>query len=59
MRDRLASIDVNKTLVRWALRKYKTLRGHKTIASKFMQDIARQSPDLFAHWRAGMVGVFT
>lgn len=49
---------VNKTLVRWALRKYKTLRGHKTIASKFMQDIAKQSPDLFAHWRAGMVGVF-
>lgn len=48
----------NKTLVAWARRKYKSLKRHKTRAAKFMQGIAERNPNLFAHWRAGMVGVF-
>lgn len=48
----------NKTLVAWARRKYKSLKRHKIRAAKFMQGIAEKQPNLFAHWRAGMVGVF-
>lgn len=49
---------VNKALVRWARRKYKSLRRHKTRASKFIEDISQRCPHLFAHWRKGMVGAF-
>ena len=48
----------NKTLVAWAMRKYKKLRGHKTKASIFLQKIAKTEPTLFAHWKIGMVGAF-
>jgi len=50
--------QVNKTLVRWAMRKYKKLRYRKSKAMLFVQSIVRQNPNLFAHWRAGMVGDF-
>ena len=49
---------VNKALVRWARRKFKPLRRHKTKAMKFLEGISKQNPYLFAHWRAGMVGGF-
>jgi RNA-directed DNA polymerase len=49
---------VNKALVRWARRKFKSLRRHKTRASQFLEGIAKQCPRLFAHWRQGMVGPF-
>lgn len=49
---------VNKTLVRWAMRKYKPLRQRKTKASGFLEKIANQCPNLFAHWRVEMTGVF-
>ena len=39
-------------------RKYKPLRHHKTRALKFMEEILKRSPRLFAHWRAGMVSAF-
>ena len=48
----------NKALVRWARRKYKRLRRHKIRAATLLQEIAKRSPRLFAHWRAGMVGAF-
>lgn len=48
----------NKTLVAWAMRKYKPFRKRKTKASIFMERISREQPHLFAHWRAGMVGAF-
>ncbi len=48
----------NKTLVAWARRKYKRLRRHKTRASVFMERISVRSPNVFAHWRRGMVGAF-
>jgi len=44
----------NETLVRWAMRKYKRLRRHKTRAHRFIADVARRQPGLFAHWRWGL-----
>ena len=49
---------VNKALVRWARRKYKSLRKYKTRASIFLEKITKQNPILFVHWRAGMIGAF-
>ena len=49
---------VNKALVRWARRKFKPLRRHKTNAIKFLEGILKQNPYLFAHWRAGIIGGF-
>ncbi len=49
---------VNKALVRWARRKFKSLRRHKVRAAQFLERIAKQNPRLFAHWRAGMIGAF-
>jgi len=48
----------NKTLVSWAMHKYKKLKGSKTRASLLLQKIAKREPNLFAHWKIGMVGVF-
>lgn len=48
----------NKTLIEWGMRKYKKLRGHKTRAAIFMEEIAKRQPNLFAHWKRGMVGPF-
>jgi len=45
----------NKTLVAWAMRKYKKLEGHKTRAIHFIQEIAEREPLLFPHWRKGTV----
>jgi len=44
----------NELLVMWAMRKYKRLRRHKTRAGRFIADVARRQPDLFAHWRWGV-----
>ncbi len=52
------SRHVNKALVRWARRKFKSLRRYKTRAMKFLEGILRQCPHLFAHWRAGLIGGF-
>jgi RNA-directed DNA polymerase len=45
---------LNEILVRWAMRKYKRLRRHKTRAIRFLADVARRQPGLFAHWRLGV-----
>lgn len=50
--------QVNRTLVAWAMRKYKHLAGHKTRASLFLESIAEKNPQLFAHWQKGTVGAF-
>lgn len=49
---------LNKTLVAWAMRKYRRLKGHKTRAGRFLEGIAERQPFLFAHWRQGTVGAF-
>jgi RNA-directed DNA polymerase len=48
----------NKTLAKWAGRKYKKLRGRKTAAAILIQAIAEKQPDLFVHWKRGITGVF-
>ena len=49
----------NKTLVAWAMDKYKHLRKRKTRAGKLIQAIANRQPELFVHWQVGMKGAFT
>src|SRR4051794_39324516 len=49
---------VNRSLVAWAMRKYKRLAGHRTRASVFLEAISKKSPHLFAHWQRGTVGGF-
>ena len=44
----LRRIDV--FLARWADRKFKSLRRHKTRAIHWLQRIARRQTGLFAHW---------
>ena len=46
------------TLVAWAMRKYKKLKGHKTRAGQFLEKISEENSKLFAHWKRGMVGAF-
>lgn len=42
------SLDL--ALVKWAMRKFKRLRGRQRRASHWLARIARQDPRLFAHW---------
>jgi group II intron reverse transcriptase/maturase len=49
---------VNHTLVAWATRKFKRFKAHKTRAGRFFERLSKDRPDLFAHWKLGMVGVF-
>jgi len=44
---------INHYLVRWAMRKYKRLRGHPTRTWRFLTVIAGREPGLFAHWNIG------
>ena len=48
----------NKTLIAWAMRKYRRLRGHKTRARHFMEGISKRQPHLFIHWKRRTVGAF-
>jgi len=42
---------IDEYLVRWAMNKYKRLRGHRMRAWKFLAGVATREPNLFAHWR--------
>jgi RNA-directed DNA polymerase len=46
---------INRRLVRWARKKYKRYRQHQRRATPWLRRIARQQPQLFAHWQAGVV----
>lgn len=48
----------NITLITWAMHKFKKFKRHKTKAAIFLQGIAKRQPDLFAHWKVGMIGAF-
>jgi group II intron reverse transcriptase/maturase len=50
---------VNHTLVAWATRKFKRFKAHKTRAGRFFERLSKDRPDLFAHWKLGMTGVFS
>src|ERR1039457_810708 len=47
---------VNQTLVAWAMRKFKRFKAHKIRAGRFFERLAKECPDLFAHWEVGMSG---
>ena len=42
---------IDRILVRWACRKYKSLHGSRRRARHWLAGIAKRQPDLFAHWR--------
>ena len=42
---------LNRTLIRWASRKYKRLRGHQRQAEYWLGGVARREPRMFAHWQ--------
>jgi len=48
----------NKTLVKWAMHKYKRFRGKKTKAMLFIKEIFKRQPQLFEHWKRGMTAGF-
>lgn len=41
---------LNRTLSRWAMRKYKRLRDHQRKTRHWLGNVARREPELFAHW---------
>ncbi|MDA8086915.1 MAG: group II intron reverse transcriptase/maturase [Nitrospiraceae bacterium] len=43
----------NNILIRWAMRKYRRFKFHKTRAAHWLKKIALQRPELFAHWEMG------
>ena len=45
--------QIQNALVRWAIRKYKKLRGHWLRATHWLGRIARREPRLFASWGFG------
>lgn len=48
----------NKTLVRWARRKYKQLKRHKGKAVAFFDKLSVREPKMFAHWQFGSARSF-
>jgi RNA-directed DNA polymerase len=45
--------QLNRALRKWAMRKYKKLRGKKRRAKYWLGRIARRQRYLFAHWSFG------
>ena len=48
---------LDRTLVRWAQRKHKTLRRHKTRAWEWLSKMKKVQPRLFEYWQYGGVKV--
>ena len=48
----------NAALARWVMRKYKRYKQHKKLAAKFIKTMARNQPQLFVHWKMGIIEVF-
>jgi len=46
--------QMDRALVDWAGRKYKRLYRHQRRANHWLGRLARRSPNLFAHWKAGI-----
>ena len=45
---------LDRSLARWAYRKYKKLRRHLRRATHWVARISRRDPKLFAHWQMGV-----
>lgn len=48
----------NRAIATWIMRKYENFKGRKTGAGNLLADIAKRNPDMFAHWKIGIVGAF-
>jgi RNA-directed DNA polymerase len=48
---------INRAITRWAMRKFKSLHGHKLRAKEWVERNAQDRPQLFAHWRKGFTKV--
>lgn len=46
---------LNEKLIHWARRKYKRLQRHRRRAEHWLGRIARREPNLFAHWKLGIL----
>ncbi len=46
--------NIERFLIRWAMRKYKRLRGHKQRAKEWLGSVRKREPKLFVHWRLGL-----
>lgn len=46
--------QLDQSLARWAMRKFKRLRGHQRKATHWLGRISRREPNLFAHWKLGV-----
>ena len=46
--------QLDRSLARWAYRKYKKLRGHLRRATHWIARMSRRDPKLFAHWHMGV-----
>jgi RNA-directed DNA polymerase len=46
--------QMNRALIRWAMRKYKKLSKRKQRACRWLGRIAIQEPKLFIHWQMGI-----
>jgi RNA-directed DNA polymerase len=46
--------QLDRSLARWAYRKYKKRRGHLRRATHWLARISRRDPGLFAHWQMGV-----
>ena len=44
------AMRINEHLVRWAMQKFKRLRGNPTRAWEWVDAVRQHQPDLFAHW---------
>jgi hypothetical protein len=42
---------IDDYLVRWAMRKFKRLKGRRERAWEFLADVSSREPKLFAHWQ--------
>ena len=45
--------NMNLFLLRWLMRKHKTLAGHKTRAAETLKRLAQNQPRAFVHWSLG------
>lgn len=46
---------INRMLIKWAMRKYKKLRGKRRKATRWLKGIAQRQPQLFAMWKTGIL----
>jgi RNA-directed DNA polymerase len=47
-------LQLVRSLMKWAMNKYKKLRGRLQRATHWLGRIARREPNLFAHWQMGL-----